>query len=133
MLLRRIHRNIPEDKPDFVSGCAMLIERSEFDAIGGFDERFFMYFEDVELCWRLRKNGKYAYRCLTAHVTHLGGKSYRDHSSQRDDYAEAQDLLFRVMSTPKPAIQLLRAARSVWRFTLAVRSATARVMQNPAA
>jgi len=38
-------------------GCAMLVRRSAFEAVGGFDPAFFMYFEDVDLCWRLRRRG----------------------------------------------------------------------------
>lgn len=38
-----------------VVGGAMLIKRSVFDQIGGFDERYFMYFEDLELCRQLKK------------------------------------------------------------------------------
>lgn len=36
----------------FVSGAAMLVEREAFESIGGFDERYFLYYEDIELCLR---------------------------------------------------------------------------------
>ena len=42
---------------DWVAGTAMLVRRSAFDQVGGFDERYFMYVEDVDLCWRLRAAG----------------------------------------------------------------------------
>jgi N-acetylglucosaminyl-diphospho-decaprenol L-rhamnosyltransferase len=44
-------------RPDWVSGAAMLVRKSAFDAVGGFDERIFMYMEDVDLCRRLREKG----------------------------------------------------------------------------
>jgi GT2 family glycosyltransferase len=41
----------------FASGCAILIKRHVLKKLGGFDQRFFMYVEDVELCIRIVKNG----------------------------------------------------------------------------
>jgi len=43
---------------DAISGCCMMIEKNTFENILGFDERFFMYFEDTDLCNRLVNNGK---------------------------------------------------------------------------
>ncbi len=41
----------------FVSGAALLVPASAFRAIGGFDTRYFMYYEDIDLCERLNRNG----------------------------------------------------------------------------
>lgn len=57
----------------FASGGAMLIHRDTFLAVGGFDPRYFAYFEDVDLGWRLWILG---YRVVYAHeaiVRHIGG------------------------------------------------------------
>ncbi|MCJ7740498.1 glycosyltransferase family 2 protein [Candidatus Microgenomates bacterium] len=42
---------------DYVTGCCMMIRRKVFEKIGFFDERFFMYFEDVDFCLRAKKAG----------------------------------------------------------------------------
>jgi N-acetylglucosaminyl-diphospho-decaprenol L-rhamnosyltransferase len=42
---------------DWVSGAAVWLRRASLDAVGGWDERYFMYFEEVDLCWRLRSAG----------------------------------------------------------------------------
>ncbi len=42
---------------DYVSGACMVIKREVFEKIGLFDERFFMYFEDADFCWRAKKAG----------------------------------------------------------------------------
>lgn len=44
-------------KPDYVSGCAMMIKRPVFEKIGLLDEKFFLYFEDVDFCQRAKKAG----------------------------------------------------------------------------
>jgi N-acetylglucosaminyl-diphospho-decaprenol L-rhamnosyltransferase len=41
---------------DWVSGCFMLVSRDFFEQVGGFDERYFMYFEDVDLCRKARQS-----------------------------------------------------------------------------
>jgi N-acetylglucosaminyl-diphospho-decaprenol L-rhamnosyltransferase len=59
----------------WLSGSCVLVRRSAFEAIGGFDEGYFMYFEDVDLGFRL---GKAGYRNVyepAARVTHVGAHS----------------------------------------------------------
>jgi N-acetylglucosaminyl-diphospho-decaprenol L-rhamnosyltransferase len=61
--------------PGWVSGVAMMVRRSDFLSIGGFDPDFTMYLEDVDLCRRLHEAGKRAMRDPAASVVHLGGQS----------------------------------------------------------
>ncbi len=64
------------DHIDWVSGTAMLLRRSAFEAIGGFDESYFMYVEDVDLCWRLHAAGWGVSFVPDALVRHrIGGSS----------------------------------------------------------
>lgn len=46
---------------DWVSGGAMMVRKVLFDKLNGFDEHFFMYVEDMELCWRSKKLGVLTY------------------------------------------------------------------------
>lgn len=43
--------------PDWVAGMFMMFRSDTFAAVSGFDERYFLYYEDVDLCRRLRKHG----------------------------------------------------------------------------
>ncbi|MFZ2029821.1 MAG: glycosyltransferase family 2 protein [Vitreimonas sp.] len=56
-------------------GAALLIRRETFEAIGGFDERYFCFFEDVDLCFRLRLQGHIVLQSPDAIVHHVGGGS----------------------------------------------------------
>ncbi|HWG73203.1 MAG TPA: glycosyltransferase family 2 protein [Acidimicrobiales bacterium] len=60
---------------DWVSGACFLAHRPAWDAVGGFDPSYFMYLEDVDLCWRMRREGwKIGYE-PAAVVTHVQGVS----------------------------------------------------------
>jgi N-acetylglucosaminyl-diphospho-decaprenol L-rhamnosyltransferase len=60
---------------DWVSGAAVWLRRAALDAVGGWDERYFMYVEDVDLCWRLHRAGwRVAYEPAGT-VEHLLGVS----------------------------------------------------------
>jgi GT2 family glycosyltransferase len=98
-------------EPDWVSGAAMLMCRDAFLSLGGFDERIFMYYEDVELCWRFRRAGMKIVRELSAGVTHLGGGSYTTSLKKKQQYFEAQDVYLRLIGEPAAGIALVRMAR----------------------
>ena len=61
--------------PDWVSGAAVLVRRSAFSAVGGFDDGFFMYCEDMDLCRRLWDAGWRIRFVPSATVWHEGGAS----------------------------------------------------------
>lgn len=63
---------------DWVSGGCMMIRKDVFDKVGRFDENFFMYLEDMELCKRVKQQGYEIYFNPHAEVTHIGqGSSNR--------------------------------------------------------
>ncbi len=64
---------------DWVSGAFFLARRSAFEKVGGFDESYFMYAEDVDLCWRLGNAGWRVRYVPAAVVSHLQGVSTRRH------------------------------------------------------
>ncbi|WP_206795656.1 glycosyltransferase family 2 protein [Amycolatopsis sp. MtRt-6] len=60
---------------EWLSGSCLLLRREAFESIGGFDSRYFMYFEDVDLGDRLGKAGWLNVYVPSAGVMHLGGHS----------------------------------------------------------
>ena len=61
--------------PDWVSGACFAIRRDVLESIGGFDERFFMYHEDMDLCRRVRERGYDVRYDPSIQVMHVGGAS----------------------------------------------------------
>ncbi|MGA3217614.1 MAG: glycosyltransferase family 2 protein [Acidimicrobiales bacterium] len=64
---------------DWVSGACFLARRSAWEAVGGFDPAYFMYLEDVDLCWRLGNAGWAVAYEPAAQVVHVQGVSADRH------------------------------------------------------
>jgi N-acetylglucosaminyl-diphospho-decaprenol L-rhamnosyltransferase len=72
----RQERFEPTERPvGWLSGACLLVRRSAFSQIGGFDERYFMYMEDVDLGDRLGKAGWLSVYVPSAEVLHHKGHS----------------------------------------------------------
>ncbi len=61
--------------PDWVSGACLLVRRTDAEAVGLLDERFFMYTEDVDFCAAIRARGRRILFTPAAEVVHLRGRS----------------------------------------------------------
>src|SRR5262245_5667030 len=61
--------------PDWVSGACLLVRRADAEAVGLLDERYFMYFEDVDFCAAIRARGRRILFTPTVAVVHLRGRS----------------------------------------------------------
>jgi N-acetylglucosaminyl-diphospho-decaprenol L-rhamnosyltransferase len=59
----------------WLSGACLLLRRQAFEDVSGFDEQYFMYFEDVDLCERLAGAGWECVHVPSAQVRHVGGAS----------------------------------------------------------
>lgn len=80
---------------DWVSGTALLISKNDFEKIGGFDEAFFMYFEDQDLCLRIKELRKKTVFYPDFKIIHHNGKSWNKKSEQKKYYYESQDIFFK--------------------------------------
>jgi N-acetylglucosaminyl-diphospho-decaprenol L-rhamnosyltransferase len=127
------------DRPrdvDWVSGAFICLRRSAVDSVGGWDERYFMYMEDFDLCWRLRRLGwRVAYE-PGGRVTHVQGAStakrpYRmiveHHRSAYRFLARRWRGPRRILLLPAAVFLTLRAAVDVVARALGTRPETPRV------
>ncbi len=79
---------------DWVSGAALLITRESFKKLGGFDEEFFLYFEDVDLAKRAKKKGLSVWRSPVITVGHKGGASHGEQKKQKQSYYASERRYF---------------------------------------
>lgn len=108
-------------------GCSALIPRSEFLRLKGFDSRFFMYYEDVDLAWRMRKAGLkivYEPRAIVRHI-HAGSSG---EWSPRFRYHVTRNYWINRLKNSNPARFLLAAmllsGALVRRWRIALRRTT---------
>jgi N-acetylglucosaminyl-diphospho-decaprenol L-rhamnosyltransferase len=129
---------------DIVMGAFFMTTRSVFRTLGGFDERFFVYYEEVDFAWRARAAGLLCRFIADVHVTHagrgtterLGARRYFYVTSSRVLYAQrhfarlgaaaattaalvAEPLVRGVYSLsrgePAEALQMVRGTAMAWR------------------
>jgi GT2 family glycosyltransferase len=104
---------LPGDGPRSVPvlmGSVLLVRRDRFEALGGFDERYFMYYEEADLCRRMRDAGGEVVFLPDAMATHEGGASASLARTRlaAERLVSAQRYLKRFLSRPRWA--LFRAA-----------------------
>lgn len=72
------HSPVPAEA---ISGACILVKRDYYEAVGGFTETYFMYGEDLDLCYKLTQAGHRSYYVPDARVVHFGGGSTGQASS----------------------------------------------------
>ena len=102
LIRRRKADHRPPPAPAWVAGMFMLIRREAFTQVGGFDERYFMYCEDFDLCARLRLAGWMLQAEPSVAVLHL---------AQRASQAAVRPLLWHLTSFMK-----VWTSAAFWRY-----------------
>ncbi len=77
-------------KIDWISGAAMLVRREAFEQVTGFDEEYPLYFEDADLCRRMRRFGWQIAYCPDARIIHKRGGTQTDPIRQDSKYRRSQ-------------------------------------------
>ncbi len=80
----------------WLSAACLLVKRRALEAAGCFDENYFLYFEDIDLCYKIRKAGWKLWFCPQARITHIGGTSTSAvKNSSRYHYRKSQLYFYR--------------------------------------
>lgn len=78
----------------WVAGSSLLVRREAFDRVDGFDARFFLYFEDIDFCLRLRASGGRVVYYPAVTVVHERGASASGHSAEAERAYRRSQLYF---------------------------------------
>lgn len=91
---KKIWKSTRRKKTHWITGAAFFIRKSLWDNLGGFDENFFMFFEDEDLCKRARKAGSAVVYFPEVKAKHFGGRSTKDKEKQKEWYYKSQEYYF---------------------------------------
>ncbi len=122
MLRRYYAQDLPVDEPqdvDWVTGAALLVRREVFAEIGGLDEGFFMYSEELDWCRRIKQAGWRVVYYPDARVIHYGGKSSEQVVPARHIYFQSSKVRYaRKYHGPfvSEALRLWLMAQYVWQL-----------------
>lgn len=88
-------RKISETEVDAVGGACMLFRRESFERVNGFDKQFFLYFEEADICKRIRESGYKVVYYPKSVITHLVGKSSSDKAFIKTHFEKSRFLFIR--------------------------------------
>ncbi len=117
---------------DIVTGCLLLMRREEWQRLGGFDEQYFMYGEDADLCLRAAAAGLQPVLYPEAQIVHHGGASEPVRSDKLVRLFRAKAQIFRAHYSPLRAGLLVGMLR-LWCVTRIVMFRLAEPLAPPAA
>ena len=109
---------------DWLSGSCLIARKEALEQVSGFDPDYFMFLEDVDLCFRLKRAGWRSLYVPGARIEHSGGHSTKSRMADmvKVHHESARRFLFRLYD--KPAY---RPLRQVLRVGLALRAILARI------
>ena len=97
-ILRRYYMaDTPDDaiqRVDWVVGACLLVRRQAFEQVGGLDEGFFMYSEELDWCWRIKAAGWEIVYLPTASIIHHEGKSSEQVVAARHVYFQSSKVRY---------------------------------------
>jgi len=91
---------------DAIVGACVMLKREVFQEVGGFDERYFMYAEDIDLSFKVHAAGRHCYLLTSASVVHHGGGSSKS-SFSKFSAVMMRESIFRFMLCRRGVVSAL--------------------------
>jgi GT2 family glycosyltransferase len=99
-------RPVADSKVQYITGASLLIPRRVLETVGFLDEEIFLYWDDPEYCWRLRRAGWKLAVAANSKVWHKGMSAYGRKSPKLDVFYNASAVRFFVQHSPTPLLSL---------------------------
>jgi len=93
-----------ESKVEWASGAFLCIKFAKFESVKGFDDKYFMYYEDVDLCYRLKQKGTFLLFLKNVSAVHVG--SYKNRSIMSKHFRWYLASLFKFLQTRRRGTQV---------------------------
>jgi len=108
--------------PSFISGCCILVNNIVFKKIGLFDPKYFMYLEDVDLCYRAKKSGYQLAIVANSHIWHINSGSSSIGGDLHDYFLTRNRLIFAFkhlsirtkIAIARQSLQIFLNSKSKW-------------------
>lgn len=108
----RVFENIEKDHGQYddeteifwASGCCMFIRAEDFRRQKGFDERFFAHQEEIDLCWRLKNEGRKIFYTGKSAIYHVGGGTLNKQSPRKTFLNIRNNCSMLAKNLPFPAV-----------------------------
>jgi len=126
---RHFESPVSDDKLQFITGASLLLRRSALNEVGLLDEGFFIYWEDTDYCFRLRRSGWRLAVAEKAKLWHKESASIRNRSARKDTLSFKSAVRFFARHSPVPLISVgigmslrlaQRAVMGDWKRALAI-------------
>lgn len=105
---------------DAVSGAFMMIRKEVYEKIGGFDSQFFMYGEDLDLCYRTQKSGYKVFYVHSTEIIHYKGESTKRSSiDETKVFYEAMHLFVRKHLSSSFLVEMILQSAIIFRKLIA--------------
>lgn len=111
----RVFENIEEDHGQYddeceifwASGCCLFIRAEDYHRQNGFDERFFAHQEEIDLCWRLKNEGRKIYYTGKSTIYHVGGATLNKQNPQKTYLNFRNNLSMMLKNLPSTQLYLI--------------------------
>ena len=111
----RVFENIEEDHGQYndeceifwASGCCLFIRSEDFHRQNGFDERFFAHQEEIDLCWRLKNEGRKIFYTGKSTIYHVGGGTLNKQNPQKTYLNFRNNLSMMLKNLPSNQLYLI--------------------------